>query len=318
MLPRRRIAAELVRSCRIALCAAAPLALLAAVPLSARADAKSAMPASAGTLKMVHSAHSPEVFTPATLENHIDGEAQAVKEYSFRQCVYTEYSPTGAGNQLLTVDIFEMGSPQDAYGYYSHQRSPDAPTVKIGAEGYQESTSLNFWKGPYYVRIAITATNPAPFRPQMPVIARAIAAKLTGSTAPPAILGLLPPGYKPHTEQFQRSNIAGQAFISNGVTARYPAVGPQAELFVAIYASPAAAKAAFGRYQAYLSQPTTLAMGTKSAPLKGVGDMAIGAKTRFAGQVVAAVKGKYLAGIRKANNAGAAQTLLKSALARAH
>lgn len=283
----------------------------------ASADAKAALPAVSGNLKMVHSPTSPQVFNPGTLENHIDGEAQAVKQYGFKSCTYAEYSPTGGGTQLLTVDIYEMNTPQDAFGYYSHQRSDNAKIVKIGGEGYAEATAFNFWKGPYYVKLAITASNPAPFQPQMPKLAQAIAAKLSGSTEMPAIMKLLPAGYKPLSNQYQRSDIAGQSYINNGVTAKYPSAGRDAELFIAIYPTPAAAKAAYAKYHAYLSAPTTAAMGQKAVELKGLGESAIAVKSKFAGEVVAALNGKYLIGIRKATSRAAAQAIVKAAVARA-
>jgi hypothetical protein len=187
-----------------------------------------------------------------------------------------------------------------------------------GAHGYQEPTALNFWKGPYYVKVTITAANPAAFQPAMPKIAAAVSAKLTGSTTVPSIVQLLPPGYAPRTEQYRRSDIAAQSYIRNGVLARYPSAGPQAELFIAIFPTPAAAKDAFGKYQKYLTDPKMMAVGAKPAALKGIGDGAIGVKSKFTGEVVAATKGKYLIGVRKAKDQAAAQALAKTAVAHAH
>ena len=295
----------------------AGLLALSGAARHASADAKAALPPASGSLKMVHSPTSPQLFNPGTLENHIDGEAQAVKQYGFKSCTYAEYSPTGGGTQLLTVDIYEMNTPQDAFGYYSHQRSPSAKIVKVGAEGYAEDTAFNFWKGPYYVKMAITASNPVPFQPQMPKLAAAIAAKLTGSTEIPAIMKLLPSGYTPLSNQYQRSDIAGQSYINNGVTGKYPSAGRQAELFVAIYPSPAAARAAYAKYHTYLAAPTTAKVGEKSMEIKGLGESAVGVRSKFAGEIVAALSGKYLIGIRQATSPAAAQTLVKAAVARA-
>ncbi len=299
------------------LLALAGLFALTATAGRASADAKAALPAGSGVLKMVHSAASPMVYNPGTLENHIDGEAQAVKQYGFKSCTYAEYAPNATGTQLLTVDIYEMNTPQDAFGYYSHQRSDSAKISKIGAEGYIEPTALNFWKGPYYVKLTITASNPAAFQPEMPKLAQSIAAKLTGSTEQPAIMKLLPAGYKPLSNQYQRSDIAGQSYINNGVTAKYPAAGQQAELFIAIYPTPAAAKTAYMKYQTYLSAPATAAMGAKPAAVKGIGENAIGVKTKFSGEVLASLSGKYLIAIRKATSQAAAQTIVKAAVAHA-
>ncbi|HLK58831.1 MAG TPA: DUF6599 family protein [Chthonomonadaceae bacterium] len=286
-----------------------------ALPLSAHADGKSALPPAIGNYKTTKAGIV--TYTPATLENHIDGEAEAVKRYDFKECTYAEYGPNGQSTQLITVDIYQMGTPTDAYGYYTSQRNANATVVKIGAEGYAEASALNFWKGPYYVKIAITAPNPGPLQGQMSQLAQAVAGKLTGPTAIPDIVNLLPPGYAPRTEQYRRSDIAAQSYIRNGMVAKYPSAGPRAELFVAVYPSPAAAKEAYGKYQAYLTKPGNLASGAKPVTLSGLGDSAVGVKSLFTGEVVAALKGKYLIGVRQAKDQASAQVLVKSAIAHA-
>ncbi len=287
----------------------------AAAPSLARADGRAALPASAGGFKMHGTV---QTFNPSTLENHIDGQAESVKHYQFKQCTYAEYAPNGQGNQLITVDIYEMGSPLDSYGYYSYQLSPSARTakvIKIGGEGNVTHDYLSFWKGAFYVVVTITAaTAPANFQTAMPQIAQAIAAKLPGSTQPPAMIKLLPPGRLPHSEKYQRDNIGAQSFIKNGVTAAYPSAGQQAELFIADMGSPAAAKGAFSQFEAYLKKPATLALGAKPEILKGVGESALAVRTKFGGQVVTAVKGKYLVGVRKAKDPTSALSLVKSAV----
>ena len=211
-----------------------------------------------------------------------------------------------------------MGSPLDAFGYYAGQRNAHAKYLKIGAEAYQEKTALNFWKGAYYVRIAITASTPTPaYQQALPQIAQAVAAKLSGPTAPPAMLGLLPPGFAPKTDKYQRSDLAGQVFLKNGVVAKYPSAGSMAELFIMQAASPAACKDAFMKYKTYLSEPKTLAVGAKVSPVPGLGEQAIEVKTKFSGEVLAAMKGKYLIAIRKAKDKTAAAVIVKAAVARA-
>jgi hypothetical protein len=300
--------------------AASALALIAALAPTrpALADGKAALPAAVAGFKMTKPV---QVFSPATLENHIDGQAESVKHYQFKQCDYAEYAPNGQGNQLITVDIYEMGTPLDAYGYYSYQLSPSAKTVKyvkIGAEGYQTKDGLNFWKGNYYVNVTITAANAPPdFQAALPKFGQSIAAKLSGSAQAPTMLHLLPPGYPPHSEKYQRADVAGQSFLKNAVSASYPTAGSQAELFVSAWPTPAEAKQAYTQYQAYLNKPTTAAAGAKPQPIAGLGDGAITLKTKFSGVVVAAVKGKYVIGIRKARDLTTAQNLVKAAVARA-
>jgi len=130
-----------------------------------RADGKSALPAAVDTFKMTKPV---QTFSPGTLENHIDGQAESVKKYDFKQCDYAEYAPGGQGTQIITVDVYTMGSPLDSYGYYSYQLFPSAKKVsfmKLGnTEGYlsESKDGISFWKGNYYVVVTITAAMPPP------------------------------------------------------------------------------------------------------------------------------------------------------------
>ena len=289
----------------------------------ALADGKSALPPSVDTFKMTKPV---QTFSPRTLEDHIDGQAESVKKYDFKQCDYAEYAPGGKGTQLLTVDVYTMGSPVDSYGYYSFQLGPSASTVKFlkfgNVEGYQTGDSVNFWKGPYYVVVTnTTASAPPAFAATMPKIAAAVAAKLTGAqTVPSAIqtlLNTLPPGRVPHSEMFQRTDIYAQTFLKNGVVARYPAAGPQAEAFIAQFPSADAAKQAYTQYQAFLTQPTRVAIGTKPTLLTGIGSGGVVVRSKVSGFYAAAQSGKYVMGVRKAKDAASAQAVIKAASAKA-
>jgi len=292
--------------------------LCASFARCAEADTKGSLPASSGNLKMTKAV---SMYTASTLEALLDGEAEALRRYNVKECAHAEYGPNGQGNQLMTADVFQFGVADQAYGYYSSQRSPNSTFLKIGAEGYQEPTALNFWKGPYYVRLAITASNKAPFQAEMPKLAAAIAAKLTGTTAVPDIVKSLPPGYTAHSEQYRLADIAAQSYIRNGMVAKYPAAGQQAEMFVAKFPGASAAQDAYTKYTAYLSKPSNVAVGGKVTNLSGVGEKAVSLKTKFTGVVIAAIKGSTLIGIRYvADNAKAQDTaagLVKAAAAKA-
>ncbi|HLV80629.1 MAG TPA: hypothetical protein VKT32_10120, partial [Chthonomonadaceae bacterium] len=94
--------------------------------------------------------------------------------------------------------------------------------------------------------------------------------------------------------------------------------GPQAQLSIAAFSSPAAARQAYTRYQAYITSPSNMAIGARPAVLHGVGDSAVAVKSRISGQIVAALKGRYLIVVRRAKDPAAAQNLAKAALNRAH
>jgi hypothetical protein len=317
------LARAAVTSCRInvvrmVFSAIAVTVLTLSFSQGANADTRGSLPPASGSLKMTKAV---AMYTASTLEALLDGEAEALRRYNVKECAHAEYGPNGQGNQLMTADVFQFGTADQSYGYYSSQRSPNSKFLKIGAEGYQEATALNFWKGPYYVRLAITASNKAPFQAEMPKLAASIAAKLSGTTAVPDIVKSLPPGYTPHSEQYRLADIAAQSYIRNGMVAKYPAAGQQAEMFVAQFPGASAAQDAYTKYTAYLTKASNVAVGGKVTNLSGVGQKAISLKTKFTGIVIAAVKGSTLIGIRyvedKPTVQQAATGLVKAAAAKA-
>lgn len=292
------------------------LCLLFAAPRMARADAKSVLPA-ASAVKGWKQVGATKTFNSGNLFDLIDGEAQAVLAYSFAGAAHAEYAPASATKPVLTIDVYDMSDPLNAFGLFGSDRLGGKPFA-LGAEGVRiDPGALNFWKGRYVVRTTLVQAGPANMSAQI-AYAKAIAARIPGASARPTMVNLLPPGYAPHSEKYQRSDVAAQNYIRNAVVARYPSAGPQAELFIAVFPSPAAAKQAYTRYQTSITAPSSLALGSKPTTLKGVGDSAIGVKSRISGQIVAAVKSKYLISVRRAKDPASAQNLVKAAVARAH
>ncbi len=283
----------------------------------AHADARSALPKSLGNFRM---RGKPTIYTSQTLEQHIDGASQAVQRFEFKNCMYAVYAPGGVGSNVITVDIYTMGSPLDAFGYYSTQLSPEVGSVKMlhyGASAFAQSTNVTFWKGDYYVSVTLAAPNSAVFHKAMLSLAGYVAAHLQGSLSEPAMIKLLPPGYTPHTEQFLRRDVAGERFLTDGVVAKYPAAGEQGQTFVCKYASPSAASSAFRKYISSLSKPFLLAPGSSVKMGRGIGSSSFSVKTRFSGYVQVALKGDYIVGCIRATSAAVALKLVKEALQRA-
>ena len=209
----------------------------------------------------------------------------------------------------MTIDVFDMTDPLNAFGLFSSDRS-SGKVISIGAEGVNIPPSgLNFWKGRYVVRTTIIKVDPINQSAQL-ATAKAIAAKITGAGTPPASVGALPPGKQPRSEKYVRSNVVGQAFLKNAITARYPSVGSGAELFIAEFPNAAGAKSAYAAYQSYEKA------GTGMVVLKGVGEAAFAVMDKYAKNVVVAQKGKFVVGVIRAKDSAPAQMLVKQAVAK--
>ncbi len=281
-------------------------AFAASAPVHA-ASAASVLPP-VTSLKGWKAIGAPRMYNSRTLYNLIDGEAEAVLQYAFAGCVHAEYAPVKSSRPVLTVDVFDMSDPLNAFGLFGSDRISGKP-IAIGAEGVQIPPSgLNFWKGRYVVRTAIVQVNPANKIAQLN-LAKAIAAKITGGGSAPPLVKALPPGRQPRSEKYVRANVAGQSFLKNAITARYPSQGQGAELFIAQYPSPLASKSALAAYKAYEKR-----MGTGLAAVAGLGESGFKANDRFAKNVIVGQKGRFLVGMHHAKNPTTALSMVRATL----
>src|SRR4051794_19771745 len=63
---------------------------------------------------------SPEYYKPDSLYQYIDGGADVYLLYDFRILLHQNFKSAGAE---LTADIYDMGTPEDAFGIYAAERS---------------------------------------------------------------------------------------------------------------------------------------------------------------------------------------------------
>ncbi|MBI3584523.1 MAG: hypothetical protein HY096_11345 [Nitrospinae bacterium] len=84
------------------------------------------------------------------LFNYMDGGAELYHAYGFKRACVQDYKK---GENLYTMEIYEMENSLKAFGIYSLDRQGEHPSIKQDAT-YQDG-SLNIWKDRYYIRIFI-------------------------------------------------------------------------------------------------------------------------------------------------------------------
>ena len=90
-----------------------------------------------------------QIYNQKTIFDYIDGSGEVYCSYNFKILLVREFRKSG---QLpIIVDFFDMGSPEDAYGVFSHDY--ENQELGIGQGSFYLSGSLTFWKGPYFVSI---------------------------------------------------------------------------------------------------------------------------------------------------------------------
>ena len=129
------------------------------------------------------------VYDPQSIYSYIDGHAEVYLAYGMSRCLARRYTAP-EGESDLVLDIFEMGSPADAYGVFTHDT--DGEPVGIGDGSLYRYGWLSFWQDRFFVSLMAEGESE---RAEQAVLelGRAVAALLpaTGSSAP-AIVSALP------------------------------------------------------------------------------------------------------------------------------
>jgi hypothetical protein len=260
---------------------------------------------------------SVSLFDESDLFEHINGAAEAFFAYDFKLCGAAEYVPKDeAGkttaspeDKFILIDAYYMGRPINAFGMYASERYLGSETVRIGTQGYVESTALNFWKGPYYIKISASSTDEDVLKANKE-LAEYIAQQVPGQAKLPAMLSLLPDdGLVVGTERFILSNILGYSFLKNGVTADYQIGDETKSLLIIQGESVYEAEDIFGKFTSYERET-----GENLAEIADLGEEAFTVKDKYYKRLLVTRYGKHLIVTLGIEDESSARSLIRSAL----
>jgi len=230
----------------------------------------------------------PRSFTAGNLWEFIDGAADGYLAYGFQEVVSADYAQEGTGYQAV-VDVYQMKDPLNAYGIYAQERSPGSQFLKIGNEGYSGGTSLNFWAGPYYVKITVFEEKAA-IQQEIAKLASAVAGKVKAPGAEPAEAAWFPKSNQlPHTLLFIPKDVLAQSYLANGFEAKYKAGDKEYKMVLVSLANAEAAQEAMARYRQFF-----MTGGKEVKDLKTPGDGGFSGKDSYYGNMAAVRAGKNL------------------------
>jgi hypothetical protein len=232
---------------------------------------------------------APRAFTPDTLYELINGAADGFITYGVQAVVTSDYQRAGTGDEVV-VEVYQMKDALNAFGKYSEERGPDYRFLQIGNEGYSGGTTVNFWAGPYYVKLTAFEEKDE-LAGEMAKLAAAIASKVTTPGAEPRELAWFPKANQlPRTSKYIPKDVLAQSYLTKGFEARYKAGTREARLVLVDTGSAAAAGDALTRYRQALAKSAT---DMKDIAAPGEGGFA--GKDSFYGAIVAVRAGGYLA-----------------------
>jgi hypothetical protein len=133
-----------------------------------------------------------------TIFDYMDGGAEVYLAFDFREVWSRMY--VGPGDREMTLDIFDMGSPDDAFGAFSCDR--EDPGAGIGQESEYGGGLLRFWQGRYFVSVTAPEEDEVVRRAVLDLGKETV--KHLGPAGPkPDLVGLLPKaGLRPERTSF--------------------------------------------------------------------------------------------------------------------
>jgi len=144
-----------VRMISAALAAAALAAAPAPAPLRQRTVPASLLPSASDLPAGWTPAGPPENYDGEGLYGYIDGGSEIFLQYDFRRVEVGRYKKNEAGRTKdITLDVYRMGTPRDAFGIFSIRREGGERRLDLG--GFPNWTSPEqaaFAAGPYFLNI---------------------------------------------------------------------------------------------------------------------------------------------------------------------
>jgi len=180
----------------------------------------------------------PQTYIPGTLFEYIDGASEAYLSYDFKELIVGNYQKKGS-ETTLTLEIYNMGTPLNAFGIFSSERFPESPEAGLGVAGYLEEEVLNFIAGPYYIKLI--CYNGQENTPQyLKLFASEVEKKIKDKGSLPDIFKCFPEeGRVKNSEKYIKKDFMGFNFLKNGFAVTYRLKGADFDGFVVEAASAA-------------------------------------------------------------------------------
>jgi len=172
-----------------------------------------------------------DFYDRESIFSYIDGHAEVYLAYGMKRCESRRYVARDGQGEIV-LDLFEMASPADAFGVFSHDRAGE--TVEVGQGGVFRHGWLSFWSGSWYGSVYSTGGEDSSRRAVVD-LGRAVAETLPGGGEVPDLVSTLPAlGLDEATVCFLRSPQILNAHVFVGSDNPF-GLGPDVEAVVGEY-----------------------------------------------------------------------------------
>lgn len=246
----------------------------------------------------------PEMYDPETLFEYINGEAEHYNDYDFVEMATASHARVEDEFASVTIDIYDMGNPLNAFGIYSSHRRPELEFGQIGEEAIVSELNISFYKGRFFVQVSAGSMDQV-VRDAMREQAVNLAAKIEAAAPPRELLFLPVAGQMPQTLQYLARGLLGQAAFERGLQADYRLPSGRCSAFVVPRSSGAEAEEALHAFVQNLVRSGQMAELPELPTVRQ-----LSTETEYFGKVLAEVHGAYVVGVTGFESLNEASELL--------
>jgi hypothetical protein len=190
-------------------------------------------------------------FSPENLYEQINGRASFFLAYDMIKMTYVSFVNSVNPAQFTDLSIYDMGTPTNAFGVFSAERSQGKSPLDLGRGGYRAEANYFIWKGQYYVRIINSEVTDELQRIGMD-LAQKMTAFLTDSGEQVWGLAALPLKDRvSESVQYFKANAMGMEFMQNTFIAEYRKSGTKVTAFLSRRDSVESARGNVDRYATF-------------------------------------------------------------------
>lgn len=182
-------------------------AVILAVPLAAMAedDLKTFFPGPQEVAGWIMS-YDIQTYQGQKIYDFIDGAGEIFMKYNFEVAAAAEYK--GPGDAAISVEVYRMKTPEDAYGVYAYYRPAKYDKLDVPQAGYASGITAGVWRNLYYVKVYGLEEMPG-VADAVKEFATAVSRKIPGEGNLPLYFRVLDvDGLVKGSERFARSNLA--------------------------------------------------------------------------------------------------------------
>ncbi|MEB2364218.1 MAG: hypothetical protein HUU41_15035 [Bryobacteraceae bacterium] len=214
-------------------------------------------------------------FVPGTLFEYMNGNAEGYLIYQF---VRLNGITCKSGENEVVVDVFEMATPESAYGIFAANRDARQPIEKIGMIGQVVPQRAVFAKEKYYVELAASSAS------DQSALLRSMAAemekRIEGGTELPPVLSWFPAeGLVADSIRLVPQSLLGFRILRRGFLAQYDS----GKAFIIAEDSPEQAAAVVAKFRERIgnTQPAGIGDGGFKADDKYLGGLCVFSQDRY-------------------------------------